>query len=257
MGFLYKSGRVRSFILIFLTLLALVVCIPVGNHFISLINNGISKVLEDIQKETGLKISYQSMSPSLMKNVSIRQIEISSEEGKILFIENVKAGIKISELFKKNLQEGITYVLIDGVNIELSKFLLYIQKIKKNSQNENEVLQLQMEKYIPRNVKLKNININYEQNNFLAVLNVKKINVDNNPKKNIMELQIDSEIDAKISANDGKEIVALVFPTQAQLEQLFARQKFPQDERTANLMKSKIIYGQISLAAERYIANIL
>ena len=66
-----------------------------------------------------------------------------------------------------------------------------------------------------------------------------------------------SEIDAKISANDGKEIVALVFPTQAQLEQLFARQKFPQDERTANLMKSKIIYGQISLAAERYIANIL
>ena len=90
MGFLYKSGRVRSFILIFLTLLALVVCIPVGNHFISLIKNGISKVLEDIQKETGLKISYQSMSPSLMKNVSIRQIEISSEEGKILFIENVK-----------------------------------------------------------------------------------------------------------------------------------------------------------------------
>ena len=201
MGFLYKSGRVRSFILIFLTLLALVVCIPVGNHFISLINNGISKVLEDIQKETGLKISYQSMSPSLMKNVSIRQIEISSDEGNLLSIQNVKAGIKISELFKKNLQEGITYVLIDGVNIELSKFLLYIQKIKKNSQDENEVLQLQMEKYIPRNVKLKNININYDQNNFLAVLNVKKINVDNNPKKNIMELQIDSEIDAKISSS--------------------------------------------------------
>ena len=76
MGFLYKSGRVRSFILIFLTLLALVVSIPVGNHFISLINNGISKVLEDIQKETGLKISYQSMSPSHMKNGTIRQIEI-------------------------------------------------------------------------------------------------------------------------------------------------------------------------------------
>ena len=91
--------------------------------------------------------------------------------------------------------------MIDGVNIELSKFLLYIQKIKKNSQDENEVLQLQMEKYIPRNVKLKNININYDQNNFLAVLNVKKINVDNNPKKNIMELQIDSEIDAKISSS--------------------------------------------------------
>ena len=79
-------------------------------------------------------------------------------------------------------------------------------------------------------------------------------------KKNCSHAEIFSrlsEIDAKISANDGKEIVALVFPTQAQLEQLSARQKFPQDERTANLMKSKIIYGQISLAAERYIANIL
>ena len=105
MGFLYKSGRVRSFILIFLTLLALVVCIPVGNHFISLINNGISKVLEDIQKETGLKISYQSMSPSLKKKKKNKKIEISNNEGNHLTIQNVKAGIKISELFKKNLQE--------------------------------------------------------------------------------------------------------------------------------------------------------
>ena len=183
MGFLYKSGRVRSFILIFLTLLALVVSIPVGNHFISLINNGITKVLDDIQKETGLKISYKSMSPSLMKNVCIRQIEISSDNGNLLSIENVKAGIKISELLKKNLQNGISYVLIDGVNIEVSRLVQFIQKIQKNSKTENEALQLQIEKYIPGNVKLKNIRINYEQNNISAILNVKKINIDNNPKK--------------------------------------------------------------------------
>ena len=180
MGFLYKSGRVRSFILIFLTLLALVVCIPVGNHFISLINNGISKVLEDIQKETGLKISYQSMSPSLMKNVSIRQIEISSDEGNLLSIQNVKAGIKISELFKKNIQNGITYVLIDGVNIEVSRLLQFIQKIQNNRTKDNNDILVQIEKYIPGNVKLKNININYEQNSVSAHLNVKKINVNTN-----------------------------------------------------------------------------
>lgn len=201
MGFLYKSGRVRSFILIFLTLLALVVSIPVGNHFISLINNSITKVLEDIQKETGLKISYKSMSPSLMKNVYIRQIEISSDNGNLLSIENVKAGIKISELLKKNLQNGITYVLIDGVNIDVSRLLQFIQKIQKNSKTENETLQLQIEKYIPRNIKLKNININYEQNSVSALLNVKKINVDNNPKKNLIELQIDSKVEAKINSS--------------------------------------------------------
>lgn len=201
MGFLYKSGRVRSFILIFLTLLALVVSIPVGNHFISLINNGITKVLDDIQKETGLKISYKSMSPSLMKNVCIRQIEISSDNGNLLSIENVKAGIKISELLKKNLQNGISYVLIDGVNIEVSRLVQFIQKIQKNSKTENEALQLQIEKYIPGNVKLKNIRINYEQNNISAILNVKKINIDNNPKKNIIELQIDSEVEAKMNSS--------------------------------------------------------
>lgn len=201
MGFLYKSGRVRSFILIFLTLLALVVSIPVGNHFISLINNGITKVLDDIQKETGLKISYKSMSPSLMKNVCIRQIEISSDNGNLLSIENVKAGIKISELLKKNLQNGISYVLIDGVNIEVSRLVQFIRKIQKNSKTENEALQLQIEKYIPGNVKLKNIRINYEQNNISAILNVKKINIDNNPKKNIIELQIDSEVEAKMNSS--------------------------------------------------------
>ena len=201
MGFLYKSGRVRSFILIFLTLLALVVSIPVGNHFISLINNSITKVLDDIQKETGLKISYKSMSPSLLKNVYIRQIEISSDNGNLLSIENVKAGIKISELLKKNLQNGISYVLIDGVNIEVSRLVQFIQKIQKNSKTENEALQLQIEKYIPGNVKLKNIRINYEQNNISAILNVKKINIDNNPKKNIIELQIDSEVEAKMNSS--------------------------------------------------------
>ena len=199
MGFLYKSGRVRSFILIFLTLLALVVCIPVGNHFISLINNGISKVLEDIQKETGLKISYQSMSPSLMKNVSIRQIEISSDEGNLLSIQNVKAGIKISELFKKNIQNGITYVLIDGVNIEVSRLLQFIQKIQNNRTKDNNDILVQIEKYIPGNVKLKNININYEQNSVSAHLNVKKINVNTNNRNDSINFNFDSDINVKTS----------------------------------------------------------
>ena len=49
--------------------------------------------------------------------------------------------------------------------------------------------------------KLKNIRINYEQNNISAILNVKKINIDNNPKKNIIELQIDSEVEAKMNSS--------------------------------------------------------
>ena len=106
---------------------------------------------------------------------SSKRTDKLEEEYKFPRMKDVKAGIKISELLKKNLQNGISYVLIDGVNIEVSRLVQFIQKIQKNSKTENEALQLQIEKYIPGNVKLKNIRINYEQNNISAILNVKKI----------------------------------------------------------------------------------
>ena len=105
MGFLYKSGRVRSFILIFLTFIALVISIPVGKHFTSSINNGISDLLYNIQKDTGLKISYKSLSPSILSNVFIHDIEISKNEEKILTINQTKIGINIFKLIKGDVQE--------------------------------------------------------------------------------------------------------------------------------------------------------
>lgn len=198
MGFLYKSGRIRSFILIFLTFIALAVTIPLGNHFINVINRDIKNFLENLQTETGLKISYNSLSPSIMSNVFIHQIEISKDGEIILAADQTKIGIKISKLLKNDIQNGISYVLIDGVKIELSKLADVIKSIKKSNTNNNKKNPLSnLSKYIPQNVKLKNIDIIYENKNLNAVISLKKINLDTYAEKNIISAQVESDINAQ------------------------------------------------------------
>lgn len=199
MGFLYKSGRVRSFILIFLTFIALVISIPVGKHFTSSINNGISDLLDNIQKDTGLKISYKSLSPSILSNVFIHDIEISKNEEKILTINQTKIGINIFKLIKGDVQNGITYILIDGVKIELSELIDIFNSLSKNTSNDDKQLSSNISKYIPQNIKLKNIDVLYKNKGLNAAVNLKKINVDNNLKKNLISVQFDSSIEANVS----------------------------------------------------------
>lgn len=199
MGFLYKSGRIRGFILIFLAFSAFAASIPLGNRFINAVNKNIKNFFENFQEETGLKISYDSLSPSILSDVFIRQIKISKDDEIILAVDKTKIGVKISKLLKGDIRNGISYVLIDGVQIELSKLLDFIKSIKKDDENDEQKIPPNVSKYVPQNIKLKNIDVIYDDEKLTAVVNLKKINFDNNGGKNIISAQFESDVNAQIS----------------------------------------------------------
>ena len=73
---------------------------------------------------------------------------------------------------------------------------------------------------------------------------------DSRAAKRIGELDA---IDKEILQSDAKNVAALVFPTERQLERIFSAQKFPQDPILANAAKSKIVYGELTKSIEDFL----
>jgi len=65
-----------------------------------------------------------------------------------------------------------------------------------------------------------------------------------------------NQIDSRITESSAKEIISLVFPTERQLEKLFASVSFPSDKIKANIFRSKIIYGELKKAVKNYLDNL-
>lgn len=63
-------------------------------------------------------------------------------------------------------------------------------------------------------------------------------------------------IDSQILTSKAKDIAALVFPTERQLEKIFSVSEFSDDKFIANAEKSKIIYSELLTAIEKYQANL-
>ena len=61
------------------------------------------------------------------------------------------------------------------------------------------------------------------------------------------------QIDKEILQSDAKNVAALVFPSQRQLEGLFLAQNFPKNPVQANAAKSKIIYSELAKSIEDFL----
>ena len=130
MGSLYKNGRVRSYIMILLAVTALLISAPVKKAITHGVNdriNGFTKMLHDT---TGLSISYEKLSPSLLSNFYIRNIRVFDDDGnQLLAISKTRVTYSIINLIRKDLQRGISSVIVDGIN-------LVKKHVKPNRENE-------------------------------------------------------------------------------------------------------------------------
>ena len=61
------------------------------------------------------------------------------------------------------------------------------------------------------------------------------------------------KIDQQILQSDAKNVAALVFPSQRQLEKLFLAANIPQNPVQANAAKSKIIYTELTKSIEDFL----
>ena len=73
---------------------------------------------------------------------------------------------------------------------------------------------------------------------------------DTRAQKRVGELDA---IDKEILQSDAKNVAALVFPTQRQLQKIFERAQFPQDPLKNAAAKSKIVYAELLKSIEEFL----
>ena len=203
MGSLYKLGRIRSYILIILILLAMVISLPLRNAIQKNVDTKLSSLSSYIFEKTGFKITYESLSPSILSNIYIRDITIyDKDDNKVLEVSKANIGFKLFRLVKKDIQNGISSIVVDGIKIDVDELTYLFEGLdfSKFLEGEGDGEDSSIQKILPGNIKLKNLDFSYDKEPVNFILNVKSVIINNNARKKILELQFDSNLAAKIKS---------------------------------------------------------
>ena len=194
MGSLYKKGHVLSYIVIFLTFVSLLISVPIKKAFVSAVDKKINKFRESFYEKTGILFSYESVSPSILSNFYIKKIKIvDSSKSELLSVDKTRVNFKLFKLIKGDFQDGISSVVVDGIDADLSKVINFIKKIEKNSSSGSFEMKKIRQK-VPENIKLKNIKLSYSEQLYDCVLSVKNISVNNKIASRITKVDVESSV---------------------------------------------------------------
>ena len=120
MGSLYKNGRVRSYIMILLAFVALFISAPVRKVIANRVDERVGFMSSFFKDKTGLSITYESLSPSLLSSFYIRNINIYDEDKNIVLkITKTKVNYSILSLLRKDMQRGISSIVVDGIDLDV------------------------------------------------------------------------------------------------------------------------------------------
>jgi len=200
MDSLYKNGRVRSYILIFLIFASFVISVPLKKRISSGVNYKIESFAKSFYKQTGLNITYENLSPSILSNFYVKKIRIVDDENtEIITIEKTKVSYNILKLLRNDIQSGISSVLIDGIKLDVNEVLDIVNRFKKQSSSSNFDIK-NFRDYVPENVKLKNVSIVYDDKNLSGQLRLKTISINNNINKENLDFKIDAQANVFVPA---------------------------------------------------------
>ena len=200
---------VKISILVFLVIILMTFAFsrPIYNR----IKEGVDKVAfqltDKVTELTGLTLTYDSFSPSILSFLSIKGIKLADENGNvILSIKNTRINYKLNELIKGNMETFIRSVLINGVDVDVGQVIGVAEKLSaanKNDKNNAPEIE-EILSYLPQDVTVKNISLNYTNENFDSSFVIKDISLLNSIWGNSLEFQMDCAANAFVKQNNTK-----------------------------------------------------
>lgn len=206
-------------IFLILVISAIAVINPVYERINSFLQVQENKILKTFTEKTDLEIKWESLSPSILSGINIKNIRIQEKKSKNVLFEVKKASIsyKISDFFGENPLNGIKLLLLDGVVVEFdavnnSEMLLNLQNLlseqkqdsknsKDDKKNKQKISFNGKQFLIPFNIQLKNLSFHYSDKNNNLLVSLKNIFVKTyNHKENGIEISSSGRIDYKNSA---------------------------------------------------------
>ncbi len=201
------ATKISSFLFLFFILLALFLTMPLYRKLIKNVDSLTDSVCKIITDSTNLVVSYESLSPSVLSVLSVKNISVSNEDGQVIgVIKNVKIHYRIHELFKNNFAHFVRMVNVSGVDINLAELIDFIMSFDLSGQKnfENKIDIETILDFIPSNVKVRNISLNYENELFSSLFGINEIGLVKSPKKSALEFFFDSRAEAFLKNNKQK-----------------------------------------------------
>lgn len=154
----------------FLTLIIAVVALinPVYTRLNSFLRSETHKIAEKLNEKTGLLISYESLSPSVLSGINIRNITISDSHSKKQLIQVNKATItyRLRDFFSGTPVKGIKLLLLDGVVVEYDavKDNEIVENLRQFFVDEDKKSRNELEPKVRKNITLngRQVNISFD-----------------------------------------------------------------------------------------------
>lgn len=193
-----QTVKVRIAVFIVLIVLAIILVVPTHKRLVSFADSFVSGISTQLEEQTGLKLTYSSLSPSILSTFSISDINLSDQDGNsIISINKTKVNYNIIDLLKKNLQKGINNITIDGISLDVDRMVQIAQLFTKDD-TKKEFDYKFIKTKIPGLIKLKNISLKYDNSQVDAELLLKEISINNNAKRENLSFSLDSRMYAKL-----------------------------------------------------------
>lgn len=185
-------------IFVILILAAFIVVVPLHNRLVKFADIITENLLTKLENQTNLKISYKKLSPSILSSVNINEISISNDQSQqIIVIDKVKFNYKLFKLIKLDISNGISNIVIDGISVDLAQLINFVStiQIKENPDYVFDITTLS--RFIPSNIKIRNVNFVYSNNLIKSNLSIKDIAIVNSTSDSI-NISLYSQLEASL-----------------------------------------------------------
>ncbi len=180
---------------------------PIHNRISDFIKYEKANIVNKFREKTGLDISYESLSPSILAGINIRGIILSDikTNKKIVEINKATLSYNIRDFFSKKPLSAIKELTLKGVifeydavvDREIMENLKVLFNSKNNKEEKKDKTQL-AELDIPFGVNLKNISLHYADKLNDYLLSIKDVSIEHDRKvKNGVKISTSGRMDWK------------------------------------------------------------
>ena len=164
--------KIRSLMFILLLVLGVSLVLPLHRRIVSAAENMVNNLSSELYERTGLHFSYESLSPSILSTIYLKKIKFTDDNNNvILSINKTNIDYNLIKLLKRDFSDGFTNFVIDGIELDLDEILTIKTHLKKASEKKSAKKNLSnnsdsfdfeaFNQLIPKNVRLKNISLNF------------------------------------------------------------------------------------------------
>ena len=189
---------------------------PISNEFKGRLLDLRASVIYQLEEKTGLRFSYQSISPSILSAFNIKGIIVYNAESEIplLEINKINLSYNLIELLKGNIDSAFSKLSIHGITLEydfvknqdlLNKILSLISTSKEQNTSQKISHEKEQSKNfnlnIPFDISIQDISLHYKDNFVDALIRFREIFAEQSQKDTILKVSFLGQAKVELQEN--------------------------------------------------------